>query len=474
MKRFTTYLLVGGWSLLSASCSAVRECKAPELNLPEQLVAGVTDSTTIADIGWWKFYGDAALCELIQRTLDNNKDMLAAAARVEQMRQLYRIDKANRLPDFSARVYGDRETNDYYQKSFSNDPELGAKVGVSWELDLWGNLRWAKRKGGAEYLASVEEWRAMRMTLVAEVATAYFQLMALDNELSIVKQTLETRRQDVRLAKLRFEGGLTAETVYQQAKVEYASTAALIPELERKIKGMENSISLLVSGYPGERIRRSGLSLNITMPEKLPVGIPSVLLQRRPDVRASEQALQAALAGVGVAYADRFPRLNFTLTGGVENGVLSHIFESPFSYVLGSVTAPVFGFGRKQAKYRAALAAFLEALPDIPALAACDEARLNYEQKVLEAFREVNDAVVTYRNVRRSAERKESLRDAAIKYVELATIQYRGGNINYIDVLDAQRRYFDAQIGLNNAVRDEHLALVQLYKALGGGWTVEE
>lgn len=267
MKRFTTYLLVGGWALLSASCSAVRECKAPELNLPEQLVAGVTDSTTIADIGWWKFYGDAALCELIQRTLDNNKDMLAAAARVEQMRQLYRIDKASRLPDFSARVYGDRETNDYYQKSFSNDPELGAKVGVSWELDLWGNLRWAKRKGGAEYLASVEEWRAMRMTLVAEVATAYFQLMALDNELSIVKQTLETRRQDVRLAKLRFEGGLTAETVYQQAKVEYASTAALIPELERKIKVMENSISLLVSGYPGEKIRRSGLSLNITMPE---------------------------------------------------------------------------------------------------------------------------------------------------------------------------------------------------------------
>lgn len=461
MKRFTTYLLVVGWALLSASCSAVRECKAPELNLPEQLVAGVTDSTTIADIGWWKFYGDAALCGLIQRTLDNNKDMLAAAARVEQMRQLYRIDKASRLPDFSARVYGDRETNDYYQKSFSNDPELGAKVGVSWELDLWGNLRWAKRKGGAEYLASVEEWRAMRMTLVAEVATAYFQLMALDNELSIVKQTLETRRQDVRLAKLRFEGGLTAETVYQQAKVEYASTAALIPELERKIKVMENSISLLVSGYPGEKIRRSGLSLNITMPEKLPVGIPSVLLQRRPDVRVSEQELQAALAGVGVAYADRFPRLTFTLTGGVENGVLSHIFQSPFSYVLGSVTAPVFGFGRKQAKYRAALAAY-------------DQARLKYEKKVLEVFKETDDAVVTYRNVRRSAERKESLRDAAIKYVELATIQYRGGNINYIDVLDAQRRYFDAQIGLNNAVRDEHLALVQLYKALGGGWMVEE
>lgn len=459
MKRLAYTLFVGLWAMASVSCSALRECRAPELNLPETLVAGEVDSTTIADIGWWEFYGDAALCDIIRRTLDNNKDMLAAAARVEQMRQLYRIDKASRLPEISARVYGNRETNDYYDKGFDNDPELGAKVSASWELDLWGNLRWAKRQGGAEYLASVEEWRAMRMTLVAEVATAYFRLMALDNELAIVRQTLGTRRQDVRLAKLRFEGGLTAETVYQQAQVEYASTAALIPELERQIKIMENSISLLMSGYPGEKIRRSGLSLNITMPEQLPVGIPSGLLQRRPDVQVSEQQLRAALAGVGVAYADRFPRLTFTLTGGVENGVVSHIFESPFTYVLGSVAAPVFGFGRKQAKYRAALAAY-------------DQARLKYEKKVLEVFKETDDAVVTYRSVRQSAERKENLRDAARKYVELANIQYQGGNINYIDVLDAQRRYFDAQIGLNNAVRDEHLALVQLYKTLGGGWTV--
>lgn len=459
MKRLAYTLFVGLWVMAFVSCSAVRECRAPELNLPETLVAGEVDSTTIADIGWWEFYGDAALCDIIRRTLDNNKDMLAAAARVEQMRQLYRIDKASRLPEISARVYGNRETNEYYGTAFSGDLELGAKVSASWELDLWGNLRWAKRQGGAEYLASVEEWRAMRMTLVAEVATAYFQLMALDNELAIVRQTLGTRRQDVRLAKLRFEGGLTAETVYQQAQVEYASTAALIPELERRIKIMENSISLLMSGYPGEKIRRSGLSLNITMPEQLPVGIPSGLLQRRPDVQVSEQQLRAALAGVGVAYADRFPRLTFTLTGGVENGVVSHIFESPFTYVLGSVAAPVFGFGRKQAKYRAALAAY-------------DQARLKYEKKVLEVFKETDDAVVTYRSVRQSAERKENLRDAARKYVELANIQYQGGNINYIDVLDAQRRYFDAQIGLNNAVRDEHLALVQLYKTLGGGWTV--
>ena len=333
MKRLTILLCTTSAALLLASCSAVRHCKAPELNLPETIAEGQADSTTIADMAWWSFYGDTTLCHLIRRTLDSNKEMLAAAANVERMRQLYRIDKAGRLPVVSGSAYAERETNDYYDKSFSNDPEIGVKASVSWELDLWGNLRWAKRQGGAEYLASVEEWRAMRMTLVAEVATAYFELMALDNELAIVRRTLETRREDVRQAKLRFDGGLTAETVYQQAQVEYATTAALIPDLERKIQIMENGISMLMGGYPGEEIPRRRLELDITMPDNLPVGIPSVLLQRRPDVRASEQKLRAATAGVGMAYADRFPRLDFSLTGGVEDGYFAHLFEAPFTYM---------------------------------------------------------------------------------------------------------------------------------------------
>lgn len=461
MKRLPIFLCAATVLVLLASCSAVKHCKSPELNLPESISAEQIDSTTIADIEWWRFYGDSTLCQLIRRTLDNNKEMLAAAANVERMRQLYRIDKAGRLPNVTAPVYANRETNDYYGKDFSNDPEIGVKASVSWELDLWGNLRWAKRQGGAEYLASVEEWRAMRMTLVAEVATAYFELMALDNELAIVRRTLETRREDVHQARLRFNGGLTAETVYQQAQVEYATTAALIPDLERKIQVMENGISMLMGGYPGQEIPRRRLELDITMPDDLPVGLPSTLLQRRPDIRASEQELRAAMAGVGMAYADRFPRLNFTLTGGVEDGYFAHLFEAPFTYMAGSLSAPIFGFGRKQAKYRAALAAY-------------DQARLKYEQKVLEVFKEADDALVTYRSVRESAARKVELRDATSKYVELANIQFRGGYIGYIDVLDAQRRYLDAQISLSNAVRDEHLALVALYKTLGGGWQFDE
>ena len=461
MKRSATYLLGVLLLLAAGSCSVQKKCKAPQLDMPAEIVAGQSDTLTLSDRKWWEVYTDTTLCRLIGRTLDRNRNMLSAEARIRQLEELYRVSKAARLPSLGGLAAADYETNDYYGEAHKGDAEFDVKATLSWEADLWGNLRWAKRKGGAEYLSSVEDWRAMRMTLVAEVATAYFQLMALDNELSIVRRTLRTRSEGVQQAQLRFEGGLTSETVYQQAKVEYASTATLIPDLESRIEIMENSIALLMGKSPDWEVLRGQMNIEAEFPDSLPVGLPSGLLQRRPDVRASEQQLRSAMASAGMAYADRFPRLTFNLVGGWENDALQGFFRSPFSYVAAAIAAPVFGFGRKQAKYRAALAAY-------------DVARLGYEKKVLEVFKEANDAVVTYRNVRKTAALKVALRDAARKYVELANLQYRGGSINYIDVLDAQRRYFDAQIGLSNAVRDEHLALVQLYKALGGGWELEE
>ena len=458
MKSAAIYI-TAALSLFAASCSAVRECKAPELNLPENIAGTELDSMTVADLAWWEFYGDEKLCRIIERTLANNRRIQAAAARVEQAREMYRIGKANRLPNLSIGVPFNNETNDYYGGKPLRDPEFGIKATISWELDFWGNLRWAKRKAGAEYVATLEDERAMRMTLVAEAASAYFRLVALDNELGIVRRTLVTRIEGMEKARLRFEGGLTSETVYQQAQVEYASTAALIPNLESNIETTENVLSLLMGEYPDWKVDRSSNLDDDDLPDNLPAGIPSELLKRRPDVRAAEQRLQSAMAGVGVAYADRFPRMVITLTGGVEDENLRTIFRSPFSYIAETITAPIFGFGRKKAKYRASIAAY-------------DEARLGYEQKVLEVFKEASDAVVTYRNARNAATKKIELRDAARKYDALVRLQYPS-TIDYIDVLDAQRRYLDAQIGLNNAIRDEHLALVQLYKVLGGGWQTQ-
>ncbi|MBP3536079.1 MAG: TolC family protein [Muribaculaceae bacterium] len=457
MKHLKTVIIALALVPLLGACSAVRKCAPPELNLPAAVVPGAGDSLTVADMEWWKFYGDSTLCGIIDRTLEHNRNIKAAASHIEQLRELYRISKAALLPSVNIGATADHETNDYAGESSKKDSEFGLKANLSWEIDLWGNLRWAKRKGEAEWLVSVEDERAMRMTLIAEAASAYFRLIALDNELSIVQRTLETRREGVAKAKLRFEGGLTSELVYQQAQVEYATAAALIPDLRTRIRTTENALSLLMGTYPGEEIPRGGTNLASPLPDSLPVGLPSQLLERRPDIRAAEQQLRAAMSAVGVAYTDRFPRLTFNLQGGWENDALKGFFSSPFSYVAGQLVAPVFTFGRKKARYRAALAAY-------------DESRLKYEQKVLEAFSEVDDAVTAYRNVRETAALKKISCNAAREYVRLAELQYRGGSINYIEVLDAQRRYFDAQIGLSNAVRDENLALVQLYKALGGGW----
>ena len=455
--NFRIYIAAAVVAIGITSCSGVRNCVDPQLDIPTALAGNSTDSITAADIAWMDFFQDPQLVEIIRQTLEHNRDFLAAGARVEEMRELYGVSKANFYPTLDFNMYGNHETNDYHGKPHVDDPEYGLKGTLAWEADLWGGLKWARRKGGADFRASVEQERAMRITLIAEVASAYFRLLALDNELQIARRTLFTREENLKKAKLRFEGGMTPETVYRQAEVEYATTAALIPGIEGRIDIQKNAISLLMGRFPEENIARGTILLRDSIRQTLPVGLPSQLLQRRPDVRAAEQQLMASMSGVGVAYADRFPRLTFNLQGGWENDALKGFFSSPFSYVAGQLAAPVFSFGRKKARYRAALAAY-------------DESRLKYEQKVLEAFKETDDAVTAYRNVRETTALKISSRNAAHKYVELAELQYRSGSINYIEVLDAQRRYFDAQIGVSNAVRDENLALVQLYKALGGGW----
>lgn len=460
-RKYISAAVVTVTALLCLGCSAVRECKSPELNLPERVADMEPDSLTIADIAWWEFYGDENLRHIIERTLENNKKLLAAAARVEQLQHLYRVSRANRLPNLQFTAPFNNETNDYWEEKSLRDPEFGLKFSIRWELDFWGNLRWAKRKAGAEYAATVEDERAMRMTLVAEAASAYFRLVALDNELQIVRRTLVTRREGMQLAKIRYEGGLTSEIVYQQAQVEYATTAALIPNLEYGIEVTENALALLMGEYPDLDIIRSRGLDDGDIPERLPVGVPSELLQRRPDVRASEQKLEAAMAAVGVAYADRFPRMTIDLTGGVENDRFKGLLRSPFSYIAETLTAPIFGFGRKKAKYKAAVSAY-------------DEARLNYEQKVLEVFKEVDDAVASYESARSAAVLRSRQLEAASRYDNLTHSQYAGGSIRYLETLDAQRRYLEAQIGYNNAIRDEHLAMVQLYKVLGGGWKIED
>lgn len=450
VMKYKLWIVFAGLVFMLASCKIGKKYTRPELNLPEEIAGVKGDSVSVDSINWWDLYTDPVLQRLIVRTLEYNQDMLIAAARVKELMALQRIDKADLFPKVDTKVHADRE----HDQTPDNTFEL--KALLSWELDLWGKLRWANQAAISGYLQSVEGKRALQLSLVAQVAQSYFELTALDQELAIVNQTLAARREGVRLAKLRFEGGLTSETSLRQAQVELARTQTLTPELERKIRLKENEISLLTGQYPG-KVERGKHIVGQHLPDSIPVGLPSELLERRPDIRQAEYQLKAAHAKVGVAYTSMFPKITLTGHYGLESNALSDFLKSPYFFVGGELLSPLFNMGKNRAKLKAARAVQ-------------EQETYNYQKAVLNAFTEVNNALITSRKSREIRESRQNLENAARSYMDLATLQYINGVISYIDVLDAQRGYFDAQIGLNNAIRDELLAAVNLYKALGGGF----
>lgn len=454
MKHILTYILFLGVCL--TSCQLGKHYTRPDLHLPERLDSTATDTMSIADFRWWEIYTDTTLQTLISQTLEHNKDMLTAAARLKEMAAQKRIAYANLFPEVKGQLYTDKEAENYGGDSYESVPEYSAKFIASWELDLWGNLRWAKDRSMAQFLQAVENQRALRMTLVAQVAQAYFELVALDNELAIVKQTLRARQESVHLAELRFNGGLTSETAYQQAQVELARTATLVPDLERAIALKENDISFLAGRYPST-VERSHHPQDIRLPETLPAGLPSSLLERRPDVRAAEEALIAANAEVGIAYTNLFPRITLTAHYGLESEEFRDFLHSPYHFLSANLLTPLFAMGKNRAALKAKKAA-------------CEQAAYQYEKAVLSAFKDARNAIVEFNKIQDIYDAQLELEQAARKSIDLTRTQYLNGYISYLDMLDAQRTYLDAQIALSNAVRDKQIALVQLYKALGGGW----
>lgn len=440
---------IAGVAILLASCKLGEKYTRPELDLPQAIDAAATDTASVSGIKWWDLYRDTVLQSLIQRTLDYNKDMRIAVARVKEMMEAQRISKAGLFPKIDAKIAGQREYD------CSPDFTYEAKGLLSWEVDLWGKLRWGNQAAIAGYMATVEGQRALQILLVAQVTQAYFELTALDQELAIVRRTLAARREGVRLAKLRFEGGLTSETSLKQAQVELARTQTLIPELEKKIRIKENEIALLAGEYP--RAAQRGQSLEQQrLPAELPVGLPSTLLERRPDISRAEYQLRAAHAKVGIAFTGMFPKITLTGQYGLESGDLGSFLKSPYFFLGGELLEPVFNMGKNRAKLKAAKAVKEQEL-------------YAYQKVVLNAFSEVSNALVASGKNREIRESRKHLEEAARSALDLATLQYINGIISYLDVLDAQRNYFDAQIGLNNAIRDELLATVTLYKVLGGG-----
>lgn len=484
MRSSIKWMLLGAIAVMVTSCKLGRSYVRPDLDLPDQLVhdregskPAPADTFSMADLHWWELYGDTILQGLIRQTLEHNKDLLAASAKIKELAALRRVDLSKLAPQIDGKLYADKDAENYGGHHYKSDPELTAKFLLSWELDLWGNLRWGAERSRAQLLQSVENRRALQVSLVAQVAQSYFELVALDNELSIVRQTLRAREEGVRLAKIRFEGGLTSETSYQQAQVELARTATLLPGLERSITVKENEIALLTGSFPRTILRNSNQPLladepvstmplpapNDTSalfgraPESLPVGLSSALMERRPDIRAAERSLMAANAEVGVAFTNLFPRISLTAQYGLESDDIRNLLQSPAHFLSANLLQPIFAMGRNRAQLKAKKAAY-------------EQSVYQYEKQVITAFKEVSDAIVSYNKSNEVFEARQKLERASFSNNKLANLQYLNGYINYLDVLDAQRGYFDAQVGLSNALRDRQLALVQLYKALGGGW----
>ena len=451
-------LLFAGMTGLG-SCSTAKYVTRPELGLPESYpdASVMTDSLSLADLEWTEIYGDTLLSRIIEDALEYNKDMEIAAHRIQELQYRFRIENSRRFPSLSATASADNEYNNYDGSSASNDPEIGLKAELNWELDLWGRLSYASREASAEYLASVEARRGIQMSLIAEVARCYFELVSLDEELAVVKATVKTREEGVAKAELRFQSGLTNEIPYQQSIVELAAASSLVPDLERRIAIKESELAFLSGSYPKAMERRSTSLVQLRYRDRLPAGVPSTLLERRPDLREAQLDLRAAEAAVGVANAERFPSFTINLIGGLEDDNFGGLLRSPFYYALGNLASPLFNFGRNKANFKAAVEAY-------------ERSRAEYEKAVMSAFKEVYDASVSFNSAIENTNMQSDLLNASLKYYQLASLQYINGVISYLDVLDAQRRYFDAQISHLTAVRDEYLAMVSLYKVLGGGW----
>ena len=463
MKSYKIILYTGCFLVtgLLASCRLGKEYVRPEINLPEldKEKTAEADTASFADMPWWEVYGDTILQGLIRKTLDQNKDMLTAQAKIKELAALKRVDLSKLFPQIDGKLYVDKDAENDGGNHYKSSPEFTGKFLLSWEVDLWGNLRWGMEKSKAQLLGAMDNRQALQVSLVAQMAQSYFELVALDHRLKIVRQTLRAREEGVRLAKIRFEGGLTSETSYQQAQVELARTATLIPDLERAISEKENEIALLTGNFPYQIPRAELEQIASQWADKeIPMGLSSALLERRPDIRVAEKNLIAANAEVGVAFTNLFPKLTLTAQYGLESGELKDFFRSPAHFLSANLLAPIFAMGRNRAQLKAKKAAY-------------EQQVYQYEKQVIIAFKEVRNALVGFNKSKEVFASRKKLEDAAYSNNQLANLQYLNGYISYLDVLDAQRGYFDAQLSMSDAVLGKQLALVQLYKALGGGWT---
>jgi outer membrane protein, multidrug efflux system len=416
-------------------------------------------AASLADQQWSQVFEDETLQTLIRTALEHNYDVQIAAARILEAQAQLGVTRADQFPNVSAgvNVLGERPSVALGFPS-TNLGAIEIQASAAWELDFWGKYRRATESARAQLLASQWAQRAVVTTLISQVSSGYFGLRALDLELDISKRTLQSRLESLQLANVRESGGVTSLLDVRQAEQLVYGATSEIASLERQIAQQENFLSVLLGGFPGPVARGLALTDQPHQPE-VPAGLPSALIERRPDVQRAEQELVAANAQIGVARAAYFPDIALTGQGGFESRALSALFSATNIIWSAAATAtqPVFTAGRT--KSRVAIAE-----------ARRDEATIAYQQTVRQSFREVSDALIGYQKTREAGSQLALLTESARDARRLAQVRYEGGVTSYLEVLDADTRLFAAEIGLAQSQLNELSALVEIYRALGGGW----
>jgi len=432
---------------------------------PEPLPPG--EASSVADLKWFEVFQDEKLQELIRMALQRNYDLRDAVARVEEARGNLGIVRSNQFPQFAAG--GSVQINRFSRDGATPVPkELLASQNrnygtaalqlLSFEVDIWGKLRRATESARASLLSAEENRKAVVTTLVSDVATAYLTLRELDYALEISQRTLKSREESLTLTKQRQTGGVATLLDLRQAQQLVFTAAETIPALEQQIEAQEDQISLLLGENPRSVPRGRGLTEQGFAPQ-IPAGLPSALLERRPDIRAAEQDLVAANAQIGVARAAYFPEVSLSGSLGGASTQLTSLFSGANTLwnLAPQVAQPIFTAGRLKSTVRVAQAERERAL-------------IQYEKTIQTAFTEVADALSAHQRVRESREQQEFLESALVDRVRLAYLRYHGGVDTQLNALDADRDLFQAQLDLAQLRLQETLTVVQLYKALGGGW----
>ena len=452
--------------LFLTGCVSGPNYKRPSANVPGTY-RGMTEeqaakaaAASLGEQKWWEVFQDQQLQQLIRTALAQNYDVRIAATRVLEAQAQLGITRADQYPNVSAVGTGTNQRN----PAVGPFPSYGYTIGrinasAAWDLDFWGKYRRATEAARADLLASDWARQEVNATLVANVAAAYFQLRELDLELDISKRALASRKESLELTKTLVEHGINSILDVRQAEQLVYTAGTEIADLERRIGQQEDLLSVLLGNNPGPITPRGKELVDQQRAPEVPAGLPSALLERRPDIRESEQLLVAANARIGVARAAYFPDISLTATPGFQSGALQSLFNgsSGLWTFAGTVTQPVFNAGKLRSGVRLAEAQQQEAV-------------LTYQQTIQGAFRDVSDALIAYQKNQEFRTQQELLANSAQDAAQLSEMRYKAGTTNYLEVLTNETNYLTADLGLAQARLNEFLALVQIYKALGGGW----